>query len=651
MTILVTRPEPGASRTVAALEARGLAALSCPLFNIVPSGMPRPTGKFAALLVTSWHGADGLTPEAADLPANLPVFAVGDRTAEAMTANGFSNVVSASGDQKALTRLVLARLKPRYRVLLATGEDHKEGLPAAFAEAGYEIALWVRYRAEAVHEMPGAAREALAEGSVTQGLHFSRRASETFLALAEKAGLGNKLAPLKHVALSADVAEPLRAAGLQHVVVARQPDEEHLLALVAGSDGPAEIVPPAAIPETPEIIAPNASEKLIPRSRRLTPTDAAPTAEAAADIHTTGSVTAPETEPAPEPFLLRESPVAEETLQGPAPEPVAAASRMPDTPPPVRPGFGIGAVAVSALASGVIGAGLMGYLAPRLGLQPPPPAVTDVTARLARLESARPAQGAPDVQAAIQSALQNAPVPPQVHEQISGLERRLGELAARPQAPASGVAEAALTELRDKLAAAEQAAQALAPRLAEVEKVARTVGTPSASASAAAKLILADRLSRAISEGRPFAAELSALSALGAAAEPMGVLTPMAAAGAPALAAITAEFRKLRPVFAAEPASPDAPLSERLLRLTDGLVRVRSTGAVQGASPAAIASRIDQALQRGDSAAAVSAFADLPEPARRAGEAWIATLRQRASADQAIKTITDDAIAALSAQK
>ena len=187
------------------------------------------------------------------------------------------------------------------------------------------------------------------------------------------------------------------------------------------------------------------------------------------------------------------------------------------------------------------------------------------------------------------------------------------------------------------------------PRLAELEQIGKTVGAPSAPATGAARLILADRLGKALAEGRPFVVEARALAATGAAAEPMQVLNRLAAGGAPSGAGLLADFRKLRAVLAVEPANVDAPWTERLLKLTDGLVRVRSTGAVEGSSPAAITARIEQSLQRGDAAAAQVAWAQLPEPARRASEAFGAALKQRVDADQAIKAITDDAIKALSA--
>jgi hypothetical protein len=136
---------------------------------------------------------------------------------------------------------------------------------------------------------------------------------------------------------------------------------------------------------------------------------------------------------------------------------------------------------------------------------------------------------------------------------------------------------------------------------------------------------------------------------MGALPEPSRLLGQVAEAGIPSVASLSTEFRKLRGVMAAEPARPDAPWSERLLKMTDGLIRIRPTGAVEGSSPAALAARIDQALKRADSAGALESWSLLPEPARRASDAFGAMLRRRAEAEGALKAISDDAVKTLSA--
>ncbi len=725
MSILVTRPEPGASRTLAALTAMDKTALTAPLFEIVQTAQPRPSGRFAALLVTSQNGAAGLSPASSGLAADLPVFAVGDRTAQALRDAGFTDVTSASGDQKALTRLVLARLSTRYRVLLATGEDHKDGLPAAFAAAGHELAVWLRYKAEAVAKLPEEAREALRAGQIDVALHYSRRASETLLSLAAAEGLGDALAKMRHLCLSQDVAAPLQDAGLAKVEIAAHPDEDSLLALVEA--GPKDALPrmdagvhaisKADPPErtmttTPETAPPAspAEEMAAPEGRSRTassrarrqaaaqgsnaepPTGSAadgpvgPAAERAsryagevvagarAEINPVGATAADEglNRSMTSPASLPETPVTPimESSDAPAVSSVASPAVSPSVTAR-RGGAGALGLMAAGLIGGLAGAGIMAYLpqAARLAGMPSSTVVAkgELEARLARIEAdprvdtsrTGGAEGvsAGRVQALVQGQLQAASAP--LRSEIEAVQRRVTELAQRPAAAAgdAGANQARqLAELTDRLARSERgsetavnAVRALVPRLAEIEQIGKAVGTPSASATGAARLILADRLGKALAEGRPFAVEARALAATGAAAEPMQVLNGLAAGGAPSGAGLLADFRKLRAVLAIEPANVDAPWTERLLKLTDGLVRVRSTGAVEGSSPAAITARIEQALQRGDVAAAQAAWAQLPEPARRASEAFGAALKLRADADRAIKAITDDAIKALSA--
>ena len=100
MRLLVTRPEPDAERTAAALRARGHIVLVAPLLRIEPVEPAEiGPGPFIALLVTSANAAPAIAHHErfAQLRA-LPVFAVGDRSAEAMGAAGFADVASARGD-------------------------------------------------------------------------------------------------------------------------------------------------------------------------------------------------------------------------------------------------------------------------------------------------------------------------------------------------------------------------------------------------------------------------------------------------------------------------------------------------------------------------------------------------------------------------
>ncbi len=101
MTILVTRPQPDNERTGASLRARGFDVLLAPMlrFEPVPLRQQQLGEDYAAVIVTS---ANALRAVEAQLAGSglldLPLFAVGDRTAAAAREAGFGTVVSAGGD-------------------------------------------------------------------------------------------------------------------------------------------------------------------------------------------------------------------------------------------------------------------------------------------------------------------------------------------------------------------------------------------------------------------------------------------------------------------------------------------------------------------------------------------------------------------------
>jgi uroporphyrinogen-III synthase len=64
-------------------------------------------------------------------------------------------------------------------------------------------------------------------------LHFSRRSAESYLACAARAGVGEAALEPVHLCLSAQVAEPLAAAGAAAIRIAPRPDEAAIIELAA----------------------------------------------------------------------------------------------------------------------------------------------------------------------------------------------------------------------------------------------------------------------------------------------------------------------------------------------------------------------------------------------------------------------------------
>ena len=117
--LAIIRPEPGASATLSHALDQGLHAFALPLFEIVALDWEAPEAdSFDGLLLTSAnalrHGGRGL-----DALRRLPVYAVGEATAEAARAAGFA--VAATGSQG--VEQLLNSIDPALHLLYLCGRD------------------------------------------------------------------------------------------------------------------------------------------------------------------------------------------------------------------------------------------------------------------------------------------------------------------------------------------------------------------------------------------------------------------------------------------------------------------------------------------------------------------------------------------------
>jgi uroporphyrinogen-III synthase len=223
-------------RTAEQLVARGHHPTVSPVLEVAATNAAWPHGVVDALIATSAQAFDLLKlepewplPEAKRL---LPLFLVGGRTAEAARARGFTGPMVVAPDAQELAKMILYRRALPHRRVYIAGRDRKPDLETCLNEAHLGVATLEVYEARAATHFTQDAAESLAAGTVDAVLHFSRRSAEIFLKLAETAGLAT--APLQHMAISSDAAQPLRDAGLPYISVAAEPNEEAVLALLEG---------------------------------------------------------------------------------------------------------------------------------------------------------------------------------------------------------------------------------------------------------------------------------------------------------------------------------------------------------------------------------------------------------------------------------
>ncbi len=237
MRLVVTRPQADGERTAMALRAQGHDVLVAPLMHVeaLPVDL---AGIWVGIVITSANAPAAIAHNPArDALLALPLYAVGQRSAEAARAAGFTDVTSAGGDVRDLVTLVAERHADAHAPLLyLAGEDRAADLPGELATHGIAAEIRVAYRAVTA-PYPPALVSALNEGAVDGVLHFSRRSAENYLAGARAAGLVGPALAVRHYCLAAQIAAPLEDAGAAHTSVAGYPSEAALIELLAASPG------------------------------------------------------------------------------------------------------------------------------------------------------------------------------------------------------------------------------------------------------------------------------------------------------------------------------------------------------------------------------------------------------------------------------
>lgn len=237
MAILVTRPQPDNDATADALRARGFEALAAPMlrFERMPVSLDADA-PCDAVIVTSANAVRALDgqPVLAAL-ARLPVFAVGDRTAQAARDAGFAQVVSAQGDAGALRALVAKRAKklglgPGAGLLYLAGADLSRDLAGELGTHGFHVTTKTAYRMAPVAALPDDVLAAFAAGTIDAVLHYSRRSARAFFQAAGRGGVEISALAAQHCCLSEAVAAVAHDAGATQVIAAATPDETALFA-------------------------------------------------------------------------------------------------------------------------------------------------------------------------------------------------------------------------------------------------------------------------------------------------------------------------------------------------------------------------------------------------------------------------------------
>ncbi|HEV7310529.1 uroporphyrinogen-III synthase [Ensifer sp.] len=237
MRVLVTRPLPAAETTARRLQAAGHQPVLLPMMqatHLPAAAEAALKAEHTAIVLTSAEALRVLASLGDGLKDHLtkPCFCVGEATARAAKALGFTDIRTGQGTGEALAEMIAATIAtPVKRPLLyLAGTPRSEALEKTLSQSGIDHDAVDCYRMDPIPYRPSAFHDAIRSGPFDRVLVYSRATARRLSDLLSEAGLAAPSFASRYLCLSAEIAEALPGSAVREI--AARPDEDSLIRLL-----------------------------------------------------------------------------------------------------------------------------------------------------------------------------------------------------------------------------------------------------------------------------------------------------------------------------------------------------------------------------------------------------------------------------------
>ncbi len=243
MRVLVTRPEPGASRTAATLLEMGHQPLVMSLTRTIALKVSKAklqaggAGAFAvtsAAAIACWHRL-GIDPQC----FGMPLYVVGSRTEEAAMDAGFLDVRMGGGDGRQLVAVILGDLdsgklwlSSEEKLVYVAGKIRHGCFEDGIRAEKLPILLVEVYDTQNISYSTDFVSKLFMPEPPDAIAFYSRNTGEAFFHLVERENLFNRLKKCRFLCLSGQVSGIIPDQFRGQILIAAFPDEASLLALL-----------------------------------------------------------------------------------------------------------------------------------------------------------------------------------------------------------------------------------------------------------------------------------------------------------------------------------------------------------------------------------------------------------------------------------
>lgn len=215
--ILSLRDPELAARDKALLACYGLDCMPCPVAVAGAVAFDQsPSEQAEGFIITSLHAASYLPSQNKD----KPVFVTGRRSAAAVKAQGYHNIIIGNDDGHALAKMMRPQIKSRVLCWLR-GQSISFDIKDALGDIA-QIDEVICYKMTRIERLDNKVIEAIEKGNVKAVMALSAGQLSYFEAMLQQSDLWHSRKQIELLAISSAVADKAKQSGWQSVYQARR---------------------------------------------------------------------------------------------------------------------------------------------------------------------------------------------------------------------------------------------------------------------------------------------------------------------------------------------------------------------------------------------------------------------------------------------
>lgn len=204
-TILVTRPQPGASVTGEKLTKAGFNVVIQPFTEMVAKPAPLDFSELqdvTAIIVTSANALRYLSDEMRAVLTSIRMLTVGDATREEAKRQGFDNVISADGNARDLAGLIRQEVTLDDHILYLCGAVRTPDIETELSRLKLSFVVLETYETIKISQLTDILNTVFLESEIDAVCFYSSVSAQLYAEYFQTAGRFNKLLNIKYFCIS-----------------------------------------------------------------------------------------------------------------------------------------------------------------------------------------------------------------------------------------------------------------------------------------------------------------------------------------------------------------------------------------------------------------------------------------------------------------